>query len=166
MGKTALKSRRTADTAEMWFKKAMEADAGFVLPYLSFGTLYLDRGDAALAKGAFNEALVREPENPIALCELGMILVNEGKGKEGAALFEKARKVEETYAPCYYYAGYAYGKEGMLADALKMFDEAEKMNPNDYKNFVYKGRVFEGQKDQRNAFEAYKKALEIILQLN
>ena len=166
MGKATLKSKRMAESAEMWFKKAIESDAAFVLPHLSLGKMYLQEGDAARAQGEFREALAREPENPIALCEVGMILVNEGKGKEGVALFEVARKVEESYAPCYYYAGYAYGKEGPLETVLHMFDEAEKVNPFDYRNFVYKGKVFEERKDQKRAFEAYKKALEIILHIN
>jgi peroxiredoxin/Tfp pilus assembly protein PilF len=165
MGKATLKSKRMAES-ETWFKKAIEADAAFVLPHLSLGKMYLQQGDAARAQGEFREALAREPENPIALCELGMILVNEGKRKEGAALFETARKVEESYAPCYYYAGYAYGKEGSLEVALKMFDEAKKVNPFDYRNFVYQGKVFEERKDLKRAFEAYKKTLEIILQLD
>lgn len=165
MGKTTLRSKRMSDTAEMWFKKAVEADPKFVLPHLSLGKIYIQRGEMAMAQGAFKEALAREPENPIALCESGMILVNEGKGGEGAALFEAARKAEESYAPCYYYAGFALGKEGKLEDALKMFDEAEKMNPNDYNLFLYKGKVFEGQKDRKKASDAYRKALEIILQM-
>ncbi len=165
MGKTTLRSKRMAETAEMWFKKAIEADAAFVLPHLSLGKIYLQRGDTALAQAEYKEALARSPEHPIALCELGMILVNEGKGKEGAALFEAARKVEETYAPCYYYAGYAHGKEGRMEDALKLFDEAKKLNPFDYNIFVYQGKAFEAHKDQKKAFDAYKKALEIILHL-
>jgi Tfp pilus assembly protein PilF len=166
MGKTTLRSKRMAETAEMWFKKAIEADAAFVLPHLSLGKIYVQRGDAALAQAEYKEALSREPENPIALCELGLILLNEGKGKEGAALFEAARKAEESYTPCYYYAGYAFGKEGRMEDAAKLFDEAKKINPFDYNNFVYQGKVFEDQKDQKKAIEAYKKALEIILHLN
>jgi peroxiredoxin len=166
MGKTTLRSKRMAETAEMWFKKAIEADAAFVLPHLSLGKIYLQRGDTALAQAEYKEALSREPENPIALCELGLILLNEGKGKEGAALFEAARKVEESYAPCYYYAGYAAGKEGRMADAVKLFDEAKKLNPFDYNNFVYQGKVFEAQKDQKKAIDAYTKALEIILHLD
>jgi peroxiredoxin/Tfp pilus assembly protein PilF len=166
MGKTTLRSKRMADTAEMWFKKAIEADATFVLPHLSLGTLYLQRGDTVLAQAEYREALARAPENPIALCELGLILINEGKGKEGAALIESARKAEESYAPCYYYAGYAAGKEGRMDDALKLFDEAKRLNPFDYNNFVYQGKVFEAQKDQKKAIDAYTKALEIILHLD
>jgi Tfp pilus assembly protein PilF/peroxiredoxin len=166
MGKTTLRSKRMAETAEMWFKKAIEADAAFVLPHLSLGTMYLRRGDTTLAQAEYREALARAPENPIALCELGLILINEGKGKEGAALFEAARKAEESYAPCYYYSAYAQGKEGRMEDALKLFDEAKKINPFDYNNFVYQGKVYETQKDQNKAFNAYKKALEIILHLD
>jgi len=166
MGKTTLSSKRMAETAEIWFKKAIEADAAFVLPHLSLGKIYLQRGDAVLAQAEYKEALARAPEHPIALCELGLILINEGKVKEGAALFEAARKVEESYTPCYYYAGYAHGKEGRMEDALKLFDEAKKLNPFDYNIFVYQGKVFEARKDRKKAFDAYKKALEIILHID
>ena len=74
MGKTTLKSKRMGDTAEMWFKKAVEADASFVLPHLSLGKLYLQRGDTALAQGEFKEVLAKDPTNVFALCESGMIL--------------------------------------------------------------------------------------------
>jgi peroxiredoxin/predicted negative regulator of RcsB-dependent stress response len=166
MGKTTLRSKRMAETAEMWFKKAVEADTAFVLPHLSLGKIYFQRGDTARAQAEYKEALSREPENPIALCELGLILLSEGKGKEGAALFEAARKAEESYTPCYYYAGYAFGKEGRMEDAQKLFDDAKKINPFDYNNFVYQGKVFEDRKDMKKAVEAYKKALEILLHLD
>jgi tetratricopeptide (TPR) repeat protein len=163
MGKITLKSKRMADMAEIWFKKAIVADPGFVLPHLSLGLMYVQKGNAPMAQAEFKEVLAREPENPIALCESGMILVNEGQTGEGMVLFDTARKNEESYTPCYYYAGYAYGKEGKLGEAWKMFDEAEKVNPTDYKIFVYKGRVFEERKDLENAAAAYRKALEKIL---
>jgi tetratricopeptide (TPR) repeat protein len=166
MGENILKSKQPVETAETWFRKAVEADPAFVLPHLSLGRMYLQRGDMARAQGEFREALASEPGNPIALCESGVILVDEGRGREGTALLAAARRAAEPYPPCYYYAGYAYGTEGRLEDALKMFDEAEKLNPLDYHIFVYKGKVFERQNDWENAANAYKKGLEIILQGN
>jgi tetratricopeptide (TPR) repeat protein len=163
MGKTTLKSKRMADNADLWFKKASEADPDFVLPYLSLGMMYLQKGNTSMAQAEFRKALDREPNNPIALCESGMILINEGKTAEGTNLFEAARKAEESYAPCYYYAGYAYGKAGKLDEAMKLFDEAEQVNPSDYNIFVYKGRLFEAQKNVKKAADAYKNALEKIL---
>lgn len=163
MGKNTLRSKSMADTAEVWFKKSIEADPKFVLPYLSLGSFYLERGDAPRALAEFREALAREPSNPIALCEAGMILATEGKKEEGEALLAAARKGEETYAPCYTYAGYLYGREGKLAEALRMFDAAEKVNPLDYRIYVYKGRVFELRNDPKGAADAYRKALELLL---
>ncbi len=165
MGETALKSRQGADMAELWFKKASAADPAFALPHLSLGKFYLRRGDAALARGEFREALTREPDNPVALCESGMILVNSGKTAEGVSLFETALKGKEPYPPCYAYAGYGYGIQGKLAEAMKMFDRGEQADPLDYAVPVYRGRLFERAKDWSRAAEAYRKALEIILHL-
>jgi peroxiredoxin/Tfp pilus assembly protein PilF len=163
MGRTTLKSKRMADKAEMWFKKAAEADPNFILPHLSLGKIYSANGETALARAEYKEVLDRQPTNPIALCESGLLLVNEGKTGEGAALFDAARKTEESYAPCFYYAGYAYGKEGKLDEAMKLFAEAEKVNPTDYNIYKYKGRVLEEQKSLQKAAEAYRTALEKIL---
>ncbi len=165
LGKVALKSRDTDEAAGMWFQKAIQADPAFVLPHLTLGKMYRKQGNVTLAHGEFQKALDLDPENPIALCELGMTLVNEGRNEEGATLFERARKSEGAYTPCYYYAGYAYGRENKPEEGLKMFDEAERLNPLDYNMFVYKGKFYEEQKDLKKAFEAYKKALGLILNL-
>ena len=85
MGKNTLKSRRMADTAEMWFKKAIDADPRFVQPRLSLGKFYLQKGDIPAAKAQFEQSLAREPDNVVALCEMGMLLANEGKVAQGKA---------------------------------------------------------------------------------
>ena len=81
-------------------------------------------------------------------------------------MLTEALKTDEYYTPCYYYSGFAYGKQGKLDDAAKMFDEATKINPTDYNIFVYKGRMFEDIKNQSKAVEAYRKALEAILSIH
>jgi tetratricopeptide (TPR) repeat protein len=166
MGKNTLKSRRMADTAEMWFKKSIDADPGFVQPRLSLGRFYLQKGDIPAAKAQFELSLAREPDNVVALCEMGMLLANEGKTEEGKAMFARTVKADDAYTPCYYYRGFVLGKNGDLAGALKMFDAAMAINPMDYNILVYKARMYEEYKMPRESAESYRKALELILQLN
>jgi Tfp pilus assembly protein PilF/peroxiredoxin len=166
MGKNTLKSGRMAESAEMWFKKAIEADPNFVLPHISLGRFYQQRGDKVLAGAQYKEALAKEPNQVIALCESALLLFDDNRLTEGQALLESALKADESYTPCYYYAGFAYGRQDKLDQALKMFDEAERINPLDYNLYVFKGRVFEGQKKQQEAVAAYRKALETILRIH
>ncbi len=166
MGRNTLKSRRMADAAETWFKKAIAADPHFVQPRLSLGKFYLRKGDLPAAKAQFAESLTVEPDNVVALCEMGMIVAGEGKIDEGKAYFAKTLKGDDAYTPCYYYSGYFQGKQGDLEGALKMFDAATAINPLDYNILLYKGRLYEEKKMLQPAAEAYRKAIELILKQN
>jgi Flp pilus assembly protein TadD/peroxiredoxin len=163
MGKNAMTSRSSADTAEMWFKKAIESDPKFVAPYLGLGNFYLQKNETSLARGSFEQALSLEPGNQIALCELALLLINGGKLKEGKTLIEKALHQKGTYPPCYYYLGSVYAKEGKSDEAFKVFDDAIQVNPLDPKVYIYKGRVCEENGMLQQAALAYKKALELII---
>jgi len=163
MGKNALTARSSADTAEMWFKKAIESDPKFVASYLSLGKFYLQRNETSLAKGLFEKALFLEPGNQVALCELALLLINDGKLDEGKSLLEKALNQRGAYPPCYYYLGTAYAKEGKSDEAFKAFDDAVQLNPLDPAVYIYKGRVCEENGMLQQAAVAYKKALELII---
>jgi Tfp pilus assembly protein PilF/peroxiredoxin len=163
MGENALNSKRMAATAEMWFKKAAEADPKFVQPHISLGRFYLAQNKLEQAREQFNFALQKEPENAVTLCELGLLLVGDGKYEDGSNLMQKAIEVEEYYTPCYYYLGYTYGKEGNLEEAAKIFTRALEINPMDMNIFIYQGRMYEENAKPAEAAESYRKALEIIL---
>ena len=166
MGQNTLKARRLADTVEMWFKRSIEADPGFVQPHLSLGRFYLQRGDVAAARGQFEQSLVKEPDNVVALCELGMILAEEGKLSEGMAYFDRSLKLDEAYTPCFYYSGLLLGRSGKLDEALSRFDLAVKNNSLDYRIYLYKGRLLEEAKKPREAAESYRTSLERVLNLD
>lgn len=166
MGKNTLKSKRMANTAEMWFKKAIEADPKFVQPHLSLGKFYLQKRDMPAAKAQFEQALAKEPDNVVALCEMGMLLADEGKIEEGKAYFDKTLKTDDSYTPCYYYSGLVLGRKGNLAEASKMFEAAKMNNPMDYNIYLYQARMYEENKMLKEAAEAYKKAIEMLLNLN
>lgn len=165
MGSKSLKSGTIADGAELWFKKSIAADPGFVQPYISLGKFYLQRGDTIAAEAQFKEALAKDPKNVMALCEMALLHIYGDRLLEGSALLESALTLDETYAPCYYYAGLAYGRRGMLDQALKMFDSAENRTKADHNVFLFRGRVLEEHNRKREAVDAYRKALEAILMI-
>ncbi|MDA8099752.1 MAG: redoxin domain-containing protein [Nitrospiraceae bacterium] len=162
-GRAAFRSRSLFDTAESWFRKAAEADPGFALPRSALGSLYAQRGDALRAEASFREALAIDPGNPVALCELGMVLVSAGRSSAGAALFDAGRSQEAEYQPCSTYAAYALGMAGKRAEAEALFAEAERLDPRDYRVFLYRAKVFESQNERAAALAHYRKALELIL---
>jgi len=159
MGLATLKSRTLAGMAETWFKKAVEADAGFILPHLGLATLYSARGNVEPALAEYRAVLAREPEHPVALCESAIILIDKGMPGEGLALLDAARKSEDAYAPCFFYAGYAMGLAGKQAESGKMFEEAARLAPNDYRVNLYRAKMLE-KKDVKEAAEEYRRALE------
>lgn len=165
MGKKALRSQRMAATAEIWFKKAAEMDPKFVQPHISLGRFYMERNTPDKAKEQFDLVLQKEPENVVALCDLGMLLVDDGKTEDGKALLQKAMKAEENYTPCFYYLGYAYGKEGKIDDALSMFSRALEINRLDMDIYLYKGRMYEEIGKPEEAAKAFRQALELVLSL-
>ena len=132
-------------------------------PHISLGRFYVAQDHLSKAKEQFDLVLQKEPENVVALCDLGMLLVGEGKPDEGITLMQKAMQAEEYYTPCFYYLGYTYGKEGKMEDALAMFARALEINRMDMDIFIYKGRMYEETGKPAEAAKAYRQALELIL---
>jgi hypothetical protein len=82
---------------------------------------------------------------------------NCSRGRPGP--LRSREKSGRAVRPLYYYAGYACAKEGKLEDARKMFAEAEKINLFDYNNYIYQGRVSEGNKDLQKLLNIIKRLL-------
>jgi Tfp pilus assembly protein PilF/peroxiredoxin len=163
MGIKALGSKRTASTAEMWFKKAISADPDFILPHLSLGSYYQEQGDPARAREQFEQALSRQPDNASALGKMGLLLMEEGSIAAAKNMLERAIKADEAHVPSYYYLGYLAGREGDMKKAADLFSLAEKINPMDYRINVYRGKMFEEQNSLDQAVASYKKALQQLL---
>lgn len=164
MGNTSLKSKRTADNADIWFKKAVEADPEFILPRLALGKFYSQKGDNVSARKEFEQALLLEPRNTSALCELSVIAVAEGKTEEAKGFIDRALATEAMNPECYGYAGYVYAKLGTMDKALQLFDEGDKLNSADVNLMLYKARTFEECGRQQEAAANYRQALEMLLQ--
>ena len=164
MALTSMKSKRTAETAEIWLKKAIDADPDFTLPRISLAKLYTQRSAGALARRELEQALTREPANVMALCELGQVALNEGKLDEARQLLDKALASADSYPECYTYSALAHGRAGEMEKALQLFEEAARLTPRDPASLIAKGKLLEEKARIQEAATAYRQALEKILQ--
>lgn len=163
MGTTSLKSKRTADGADAWFRKAIDADPEFLLPRLALGKLYAQRGDNAQARKELEQVLAREPGNMLGLCELAMVAVDEGKVEEAKGLVDKALGAGLDASACYATGGYVYGRSGNLERALQLYDEAATMSPWDPQPSLSRARTLEENNRLPEAAAAYRRALELMM---
>ena len=160
-----LRSRSRTALAERWFLKSAAADPKFAAPHLALGRLYLKSAQIDKAKSHFREALSIAPENAVALCELGMLLIDTGAHAKGDGLIARGMKSDAAYTPCYYYLGYSYGKQSDIKQSRKMFEKAKEINQADSNIYIYQAKLFEAHKNYAAAAESYRKALERMLKL-
>jgi tetratricopeptide (TPR) repeat protein len=163
MAKTLQKSKYTADNAETWLKKAVDADPDFLLARISLARLYSQRRADARARTELEQVLQREPSNIMALCDLGLVALNQGKIGEAVTLLEKALKTSDALSECYTYAALAHGRNGNMDKAMQLFEEATRINPRDPAVLEYKGKLLEEKALMPAAASTYRQALEKIL---
>jgi Flp pilus assembly protein TadD len=163
LGTSSLKSKRTADGADAWFRKSIAADPEFLLPRLALGKLHAQRGERAEARKELEQVLAREPKNMVALCELGLIAAADGKLDEARGLMDTALGIGLDYPACYAYGGYVYGRLGNMERALQLHDEAARLSPWDHGLLLYRARTLEENKRTQEAAAAYRQALEQMM---
>lgn len=146
------------------FKKAIEKDPKYMLPYVELAKLYELNGKRTEAEEAFRKALAIEPENVVVMSELGYFLTKTGRTKEAVEILEKAVKVN-SYTPAHYYYAYALAKHGQMERALNAFDGALYLNPYDPLIYSLRGEVYKNGKMLKESASDYKKALGLILEI-
>lgn len=106
------------DRAIFFFTRAIENDDSLAEAFLGLGAIYLETGDAELAKDAYRLALERRPGDAAARYNYALAL--QKLRQREAALAETARVLREQpdYAPAHYLAG------TLLAEDPARLDEA------------------------------------------
>ncbi len=147
-----------------FFKKAIEKDPKYMLPYVELSKLYETEGNMQEAEGTLRKALSVEPENVVILSELGYLLTRTGKVKEAIEVLDKAAKLN-SYTPSHYYLAYALGKDGRTNEALASFEKAISLNPFEPAIYTLRAELCEQNKMLKEASSDYKKALELLLKI-
>jgi Flp pilus assembly protein TadD len=78
-------------------------------PYINLGIIYMKTDRPERAERAFELAIERNPQNPVAYNQLGILLRQEGRFSESEDAYRKATKADPLYA-------LAYLNRGVLLD--------------------------------------------------
>lgn len=73
---------------------------------------------------------IYDPNNKLIYLNLGITLGQDGQLNKAIIAFSEAIEIDSTYADAYYNKGYAYHLQNMHAEALKNFEKALSLDPN------------------------------------
>ncbi len=121
------KKLRSYDKAILYLKKASkikEDPKNLVL----LGILYEEKGNKALAKEVYNNALGVDSENIEALYNFGTLIMNTDTPKKALEYFKKIIDIKPSYIKAYINAGVCHVKLHDRDSAKKYFTEAFKIN--------------------------------------
>jgi tetratricopeptide (TPR) repeat protein len=154
-----------------------------------FGKKFADMGDYASAFDNLAKADALKPDQPAVLYNMGVVLARAGRyseaqvkvdrylqlfpdGSEKANVqklqlelefqreLQKKRQADQEYADLFNRAKFLYAR-AELGDALKAFQQAERLRPSDAAAVFNQALVYEKQLDYEKAVERYRRYAEL-----
>jgi len=131
--------------------------------YLSFGSVYFQRGYFDQAAASFQIALRDDPDSAEALYGIGSVYLNQQKNAEARDCFVRALKLRASYpdtlANSWNNLGLLAGREGRLTEAITDFQEALKLSPDHLIALNNLGSAYRQSKRWKEAEQTYQHAL-------
>ncbi|MEJ2695738.1 MAG: redoxin domain-containing protein [Candidatus Sulfobium sp.] len=148
-----------------FFKKAIDKDPKYMLPYVGLARLYEADGNPKAAEATLRKALSIDGGNVVVMSELGCLLTKTGKTQQALDILSSAAK-KDSYTPSHYYYAYALGKAGKFTESLAAFDKALSLNPFEVTIYRLRAEIYEDNKMLKEASADYRKALELTLKID
>ena len=144
------------------FRGVLEANE-FKRNYLSFGSVYFQRGYMELAGAAFQRAFNDDPDSAEALYGMGSVYLNEEKLVEARQCFERSIKLRASYpdtlANAWNNLGLLAGREDHMVEAIENFQEALRLSPDHRAALDNLATAYRQQKRWDEARQAYGRSL-------
>jgi tetratricopeptide (TPR) repeat protein len=133
--------------------------------YLSYGSVFFQRGYLDQAKASFLIALRDDPSSAEALYGIGSVYLDQQKAAEARGSFERAIKLRASYpdtlANSWNNLGLLAARDGRPAEAIGCFQEALKLSPDHLIALDNLGSAYRQQKRWDDARKTYERALEV-----
>jgi tetratricopeptide (TPR) repeat protein/peroxiredoxin len=137
----------------------------FTRNYLSYGSIFFQRGYYDQAGAAFERALHDNPDSAEALYGLGSVYLNQQKTAEARESFERATKLRASYpdtlANSWNNLGLLSARDGRTEEAIGYFDQALRLSPDHVVALENLGSAYRQLKRWDDARKAYERALTV-----
>jgi tetratricopeptide (TPR) repeat protein len=131
--------------------------------YLSYGSIYFQRGYLEQAAASFRTAALDNPSSAEALYGLGSVYLDQQKSAEARETFERALKLHASYpgtfANSWNNLGLLAAREGRKDEAVSYFQEALKLSPDHPIALDNLGSAYRQLKRWDDARRIYERAL-------
>jgi tetratricopeptide (TPR) repeat protein len=137
----------------------------FARNYLSYGSIYFQRGCFEQAAAAFQSALRDDPLSAEASYGLGSAYLNQQKTAEARESFEGATKLRASYpdtlANAWNNLGLLATRDHNLEEAIRCFQEAVRQSPENHIALNNLGNAYRAQKNWEAARQTFERALAV-----
>ncbi|MDR1632439.1 MAG: tetratricopeptide repeat protein [Dysgonamonadaceae bacterium] len=142
LGQTYYKLNQV-DSAQYFYKKAVEADPEYPFGYVGLGKLDVKNNPKA-AEDLFKKAFGLAKKDASVPTEVAEIYIAEGnKIKAGEAL-ERARKANKKYSGIFVAEGDALKKEGKVGEACSLYENAVLFDKNNKTAYLRLAQIYKG----------------------
>jgi tetratricopeptide (TPR) repeat protein len=133
--------------------------------YLSYGSVFFQRGYFDRAASSFQQALRDDPSSAEALYGLGSSYLSQQKIAEAHESFERATKLKASYpgtlANAWNNLGLIATQGNRTSEAIRCFQEAVRLSPDNLIALNNLGSAYRLQKDWDAARKAFEHAVEV-----
>jgi tetratricopeptide (TPR) repeat protein/peroxiredoxin len=133
--------------------------------YLSYGSVFFQRGYFDQAAASFQLALRDNPSSAEACYGLGSAYLNQNKILESRESFERATKLRASYpdtlANAWNNLGLLATREDKTGEAIRYFQQAVRLSPDHLVALNNLGNAFRVQKNWAEAGKTFERALEV-----
>jgi adenylate cyclase len=168
-------TRQNIDLGREMFERAIELDPRFAAAWARLATAHVylfswggHDPDLQKARNESTRALELDPELADAHVAAGQSLSMEQRYGDADAEFERAIELDPMLFDAYYYYARSCFKAGDLKKALKLFEKAQRVRPEDYQSAALiaavlrqLGKSDEAHRADRLAIESINKHLEL-----
>ncbi len=159
--KTA-KKRTMASMAGTYYQKAIDADPGFVLPYIEWYDLLQCEGDLEAARKLLEKAETSIPDHPQILTRKASLLIRENKLDDARLLLLEITEKHPLNPHGHYLLGHCLSLTGAYEEAEASFAKSIELNPYNPMIYEYRAKMNEGRGNREAAAEDFRTLSELL----